>query len=976
VFNEIFDAVDSKNYYSKIFGVLPKENSTGNVLVKCPFHDDRESSLALQIRDRGGLVYCHGCGYRGNLVQFHQKYKGFESLEEAVRDLIELFSIDVTTMSSDYLDDSHIPEFNAALLANTKFLQHLENMRGIDKDTIRRFQLGLEIREVEGRKVPRITIPIYDSENKLVNIRRWLPEFERKTKEDEARKTIGMPGHNDNRLFPIAALQQQQIIICEGELDCMVLQSNNLNAITATAGCQNFNRSWYRQFRDKDVVIILDNDEAGHSAENKLMHNLYDYVRSVRIVHLSPTLNDKDVTDIWREFKTDFRTYLVDLINATPPYNKPSQLDTDAKEVNLYQAAREDLIGRKIRVRALVAGKEDRPFAIPKKIKLTCHAGKKDCPNCPKTISDGVLEKLVRTDSKYVLELLFTGRSSYAAIFRKIFDVHCKVSEAFEIIEEQNVEEIRLIPDLDMSDETVSYTIRQCYYIGYGLDYNEIGDFTGITTIDPRNNAVTHVFWKAERIHSARDSINVTEEIEIDGHIDTVFNHLKVFQPRHKQTIFAKLKEIYTDLEYNVTGIVKRQDIIQIIDLAYHSPLAFTLGTEFEKKGWLDVLVIGDTHCGKTRTMKALKAHYRAGEIYDGTHISVVGIIGGYIAITGSNRTRYVLGVWPLNDGRLVCLDELSGMSIESFKQLTSVRSEGIAESTKQGQRNRFPARVRFICLSNPRDNKAIQDYSYGVKAIKELIGEEADISRYDIAMIAAGNEVTHAEINAQHEIKIPHIFTSDLCSLMVRWAWSRKPSNIQFTKRALDLIMESAQEMGSLYDSSIPLVLGQSQRKKIARVAAAVAIRLFSTKDGEIVTVEEDHVEAALKIFNDFYTKPSMGYHTYSATEKRANSLPNIEGVKKLLDTCDYMIYEFLVSSRTGNIGKNDIIEYSGEHDVKVSKIFRELIRYRCISKKGRFYKCTPAFIQFLKSYSHPRKDNYFSEGNGIEETTEFTDV
>ena len=969
MFAQILQEIGPATYYTKVFGMLPKPNTSGEVAVKCPFHDDREASMSINLVDPGGVFYCHGCGLGGNFITFHQRYNNIDDLALAAKKLIKFVDADIDTLSSDYLDDKDLSAFQNDLMESKLHLDCLTDERGLSADVIRQFELGVETRTVDGRSMTRVTIPIRDAEQNLVNIRRWLPKFARKDKKDEAIKLVGMPGCNSNVLYPIQALQQQQIYLCEGELDALMMISNGFNAITATAGVNSFQKRWLRLFKDKDVVLMFDNDEKGLKAANELTPKLYTQVRSLRIVTLDTKLNGQDVTDFWYANKQDFKVLIKDLVKGTPPFNKISEFDGEAIEVNLYQAAREDLIGKKIRVRALVTGK-DGPFAVPKRIRLTCSAGKKDCDGCPANISDGIREEVIPPYSKYILEMLVVGKQAHLPMFKEIFNTSCRVAKDFEVMESQNIEDIRLMPEVDMGSDSVSYTHRQAYYVGFDLTQNQLYDFTGMTVIDPRNNTVTHVFWEAELVHKTDAIPDMSESIIIDGVEAPIKDQLKIFQPLSDQTVFDKLNEIYKDFEYNVTKIVKRKPIIQAIDITYHSPLAFHLDDEFEKKGWMDTLIIGDTHCGKTRTMKALREHYHAGEIYDGTHISIVGIIGGYVNLVGSSRTpKYVMGVWPLNDRRLVCLDELSGMDKEAFGQLTSVRSEGIAETTKQGQRNRLPARVRFICLSNPRNNKAIPDYPYGVQAVKELIGEDADISRYDTVLIAAGNEVKISDINNKSSEPTPHIYTTEKCNLMIRWAWSRKPTNIKITDEAYELIKVSAQEMANTYSAQIPIVLGQSQRKKIARVAIAIATRLYSTDDGENVIVLKDHVEAAMKMFSDFYDTPAMGYHLYSANMRRQNTLPNVEGVIKLLSENRYMVYEYLVSSKRGTITRSDIAAYSGLPDVSVHALFAELIRYRCITKKTRDYKCTPAFLDFLVQFSHPRKDNYAQDNVDISE-------
>ncbi len=37
-------------------------------MAKCPFHDDKTPSLSLS--DKKGLFYCHGCGVKGNIIDF------------------------------------------------------------------------------------------------------------------------------------------------------------------------------------------------------------------------------------------------------------------------------------------------------------------------------------------------------------------------------------------------------------------------------------------------------------------------------------------------------------------------------------------------------------------------------------------------------------------------------------------------------------------------------------------------------------------------------------------------------------------------------------------------------------------------------------------------------------------------------------------------------------------------------------------
>lgn len=55
---------DSRDYqaqFEQLLGVTLRPDGRGQAMTRCPFHDDRKSSLSLNVRR--GLWFCHGgCG--------------------------------------------------------------------------------------------------------------------------------------------------------------------------------------------------------------------------------------------------------------------------------------------------------------------------------------------------------------------------------------------------------------------------------------------------------------------------------------------------------------------------------------------------------------------------------------------------------------------------------------------------------------------------------------------------------------------------------------------------------------------------------------------------------------------------------------------------------------------------------------------------------------------------------------------------
>src|SRR5690606_2237233 len=206
--------------------------------------------------------------------------------------------------------------------------------------------------------------------------------------------------------------------------------------------------------------------------------------------------------------------------------------------------------------------------------------------------------------------------------------------------------------------------------------------------------------------------------------------------------------------------------------------------------------------------------------------------------------------------GRLFVIDEASGLEQEDIAKMSGIRSSGIAEVTKI-HTEKTQARTRLIWLSNPRNGQDLSSFSYGVQAIQHLIGKAEDIARFDFMITASRDEVPIDEINKRidPEAKVPHKYTSELCKLLVLWAWSRKPEDIIFSEEAIDLCLKYAIAQGKKYSSKIPLVEGANQRIKLAKLAVATACRVFSTDEtGEKVLVNAEHVEFAYNFLESIY--------------------------------------------------------------------------------------------------------------------------
>lgn len=178
-------------------------------------------------------------------------------------------------------------------------------------------------------------------------------------------------------------------------------------------------------------------------------------------------------------------------------------------------------------------------------------------------------------------------------------------------------------------------------------------------------------------------------------------------------------------------------------------------------------------------------------------------------------------------------------------------------------------------------------DYTYGVQALQGMVGKAEDIARFDYAFAVADGEVPPSAINSVRAGHARHSqYPPELCRQLVYWAWSRTPDQIKFTDRAVKAVLEvHAKDFAGKYSPTIPLVQGQNIRVKLAKLAAAVAARLFSHPKGnpEVLRVTADHVDAAAMLLDEFYKTPAMAYDSFSRKAMSETSLSGESELNKL---------------------------------------------------------------------------------------------
>ena len=934
-----------RKFYEMYLGPLPTADSKGEVQVRSCFRHDPNPSMFINLID--GRYNDFGSDFGGDAYNFYMQMHNvtFATAKKAVDEIVgdpttdQPYNIVVATP----IPDEKVDQLHQNLMRNPAYRQYLVEQRGLDLDTIKRRKIGHD--------GERFTIPVYNKFNVCVNLRRYLPGASGGDKVMNYAK-----GYGQARLYPLDALESQTVIIHEGEWDALLQESKGFKAITNTAGAGTWLSQWNDLFKGKNVFICYDNDEPGRKGAEKVATNLHGVAKKVSIVTLplSGTPDDKDITDYYLKHGKDSDDFMQVLSTAKEFTPSEEELESAGKAIrtSLIEARASKFKHKLVEFDVMVVGKDTSPYNIPAKRRFTCSSvglSEKLCAQCQVGRCGGELILDIPQDPD-MLELIRSSKQQQTGLIKRKAGIpqNCSMFQADDV-KSVNIEELLLAPEIqsfaEWNGEEGTYLLQNAFFVDGSIDANRSYRMKGIMTPDPWSQHVTFLLIEAEPLQDSISAFKMNPEI---------YGKLTQFQT---DNIREKFKEIHKDFEDNVTHITGREDLLTGIDLTYHSVLGFTFQGVPIQKGWLDFLCIGDTRTGKSETMRKMLEHCGLGEMSVAENTSFAGLVGG-LQQAGDKRWFLTWGKLPLNDGRLFVIDEASGLSQDDIAKMSGIRSSGIAEVTKI-QTERTTARTRLIWLSNPRSGRHLGSYSFGVMAVPELIGKAEDISRFDFVISASRDEVAIEEINKKIVAgqKTPHVYTSELCKLLVLWAWSRKPDDVVFEDEAVDQILQYAIKMGREYSSRIPLVEGANQRIKLARMAVAVAARVFSTDEtGEKVIVKKAHVDFAYEFLEEIYSKPSLDYKGYSerelvdvriANQYRDEVLRYLEGFPDVAD-----LFE-----RQEFVWPKHLEEQLGLMREAAQEHISFFTRTRMIQdSNNRGYRKTPAFIKLLREWKTSR--------------------
>lgn len=834
---------------------------TEEAAVLCPFPH----------KTAGGVEY-----YESNPSAFVNVYKKVfhcmacdTGLSEAafIKKLFGCSFIDAKKIATAFLTSEYKIEWINTVRLTEESKQRALSL-GISQEVIEELNLGTPTGEID-----TIAFPVF-LYGHLIDVGIYDP-----TKKPKLRNRKNSPA---GLIVPfdnwINSNSNKMTIICAGQKDMAIARSKGFNAITFTGG-ENTTPKMLGFFKNKSVAICYDNDVAGKSGALKLAKALYKYTDKIRIVtnfHAICKEKGEDLADFFIKYNQP-REALVAFIKDTPLYIPSPEDDVNNVPImDLYTASKAENVGKVVSSNIQIVAVSDATFLAPS----TLYAEKYRLTGENDTMALNEIKDLELTNDNAENILHLVDNNFKETEVEKNIRTLLKIPVKERCVKIKHIGKKTVfkcyITDMFETNDTQAQPLE---FTAYSIDCKlESGKKYLVTyKLVPhpyKGQQLTMIILNAVQANDSVSNFQITPEVrssldiirDIPGNVEDKIN-----------TLTEKVK--------GLIGFNGNNTLIKAIDLAYHTVLQFNFGTFQLVRGYLDVLVVGESRVGKSSTADALRRTYGLGTFTSlaGNSATVPGLIGGSNKTSGgSYQTR--AGIIPQNHRGLIIFEEFGKSNANIVKELTDIRSSNEVRITRVAGTITMPALVRMIALTNVKNTtgiiKPIASYPNGISIVTELVDTAEDIARYDLIVVLSDRGANVIDPFWEAQAPLPEQVYRD----RIRWVWSRSPEQIIISKEVGLYILEQANRLNSVYECHIK-IFGTEAWKKISRLAIAIAGYTVSTDASyETIIVTEEHVDYAVIMFIEIYDNPTFKLREYVEHERKFSTIDDA-GVSALQD-------------------------------------------------------------------------------------------
>ena len=325
-------------FFKKYFDEV-EDWSNEEVKVICPFHQDNHPSAS--INTKKDLFHCWVCNIGFNETQFISKVNNISSIE--ANKLLNTYSIkDNWQLEKGYL------------WSNQDFLLKVKSL-GISEDTIEELKLGM-IKDFD--KV-YLGIPVYYN-NILVDVRKYNI-----MKYNGQPKMMSKENAKTGWVIPYDKFlnSNNTCYFFEGEKDMMMARELGLNAYTLTGGASAVpNKYVINAFKDKDIIICYDNDDAGRNGMLNVYKEIKDIVKSIKYIKISDVV--KEVKEDFYDYITKYNGNIFEFYTLEQHHFHLEEKD-DLKLVKVKEALKNSELKKDLKSLVTVTGDYSDPYSVP-----------------------------------------------------------------------------------------------------------------------------------------------------------------------------------------------------------------------------------------------------------------------------------------------------------------------------------------------------------------------------------------------------------------------------------------------------------------------------------------------------------------------------------------------------------------------------------------------------------------------------------
>jgi len=257
----------------------------------CPFHEDKTPSC--YINPTKNVFYCHGCGEKGDVIQWWMKTEGV-AFREACEQLTEKFGLIDSCMlqpaSDQVLLRQVLNHYQSTLRSSVAAQEYLKKRGLYDAELVQYFQLGFAdaslMKLIPGSR--RTSQPLREQLKKIGLLRATgyeflegcvvVPIFDgqlisqmygRRINPGKQRiKHLYLP-QPQTGLWNADAYGQPELILCESLIDAMTFWVQGFRNVTTCFGAKSLSEAQLTALREhgvQSVKVAFDGDAAGDGA--------------------------------------------------------------------------------------------------------------------------------------------------------------------------------------------------------------------------------------------------------------------------------------------------------------------------------------------------------------------------------------------------------------------------------------------------------------------------------------------------------------------------------------------------------------------------------------------------------------------------------------------------------------------------------------------------------------------------------------